>query len=63
MTTATEPALRQCDICGEGIEIEISGWTEGHNAEPAVKDGRCCSDCNMTVVIPLRLEAIYGLQR
>jgi hypothetical protein len=61
--TTTASYARLCDICGEGIDIEISGWSRGHNAEPVVKDGRCCSDCNMAAVIPMRLEAIYGLQR
>ena len=60
MKTAT--AARNCDICGGEIEIESSGWSEGHNADPVV-DGRCCSTCNTTVVIPDRLSRIYGLQR
>jgi hypothetical protein len=28
----------------------------GHDAQP-VNDGRCCDVCNITVVIPMRLEA------
>jgi hypothetical protein len=49
-----------CIICGNLIDElrhPISGevvWDQGHNAEP-VKDGRCCSHCNNTVVLPQRL--------
>ena len=44
-----------CSICGHPIAVEPSGWREGHNAEPVVKEGRCCAACNQTVVIPKRL--------
>jgi hypothetical protein len=44
-----------CSICGHPIAVEPSGWREGHNAEPVVKEGRCCASCNQTVVIPKRL--------
>ena len=43
--------LKDCDICGEPIYPELSGWTEGHNADP-VTEGRCCEVCNNTKVIP-----------
>lgn len=39
-----------CCICGE----PIVGY--GHNPNPVKKNGRCCNDCNATVVIPARLE-------
>jgi hypothetical protein len=29
-------------------------WDQGHNAEP-VADGRCCDECNYTVVLSARL--------
>ena len=48
---------KDCVICGLKIEIITDGdfeWTEGHNAEP-IKQGRCCTYCNDTVVIPTRL--------
>ena len=32
---------------------------QGHNAEP-VKSGRCCERCNVSVVIPKRLEKKFG---
>jgi hypothetical protein len=36
---------------------KITGWKEGNNAEP-VNSGRCCDDCNMSVVIPARLKRL-----
>lgn len=50
----TEPT-KKCCICG--LDIQPAGdWLEGHNAEPAAT-GRCCDECNATVVIPTRLAA------
>lgn len=47
-----------CSICGEDIDVDpISGWDGGHNAAP-VNDGRCCTRCNTTVVIPRRIRDI-----
>lgn len=46
-----------CSICQELIGKDVSGWEEGHNAQP-INDGRCCSHCNVTVVIPARLIQI-----
>lgn len=43
--------MRKCSICGE----RYTGF--GHNAQPA-NDGRCCSCCNDTVVIPVQLARI-----
>jgi hypothetical protein len=43
----------KCSICQ--LEIPAVGdWTQGNSAEP-VNDGRCCDQCNATVVIPARL--------
>jgi hypothetical protein len=39
-----------CVICENFYE----GW--GNNPEPIKEDGRCCNNCNTTVVIPKRLE-------
>lgn len=47
----------KCSICKGEIEVQGT-WTEGHNAEPAVENGRCCANCNETVVIPTRLRAM-----
>ena len=41
----------KCSICGD----KIKGY--GHNAEP-VNSGRCCDDCNSTVVIPRRIMSL-----
>lgn len=46
-----------CCICGGQIEIDKrSGWNQGHNAWPVVEEGRCCGNCNASVVIPERIE-------
>jgi hypothetical protein len=53
--------INTCSICKNDIDIQtnpqtgIEIWAEGHNAEP-VNSGRCCSDCNLSVVIPARLS-------
>ena len=38
---------KKCDICGG----EIKSILDDNNAEPLVKGGRCCSDCNVQVVM------------
>ena len=56
----TSKNTQDCCICGEKIDAMVNPdtgkeiWTKGHNAEP-VKEGRCCSDCNNKVVVPLRI--------
>ena len=46
----------KCIICKDNIKVhELSGWSEGHNAEP-VKSGRCCDDCNDDVVMGVRFH-------
>ena len=40
---------KKCVLCGK----EFEGY--GNNAQP-VKDGLCCDECNMKVVIPARLK-------
>jgi len=48
-----------CAICKGEIEVArcaLGAWTEGHNAEPVVEGGRCCGNCNNSVVIPARLR-------
>jgi hypothetical protein len=47
----------KCCLCGEEIKPTITGWTEGNNAMP-LKDGRCCSYCNYTKVLPERIRRI-----
>ena len=56
----TSDNTQDCCICGKKIDALVSSktgeevWTKGHNAKPA-KDGRCCSDCNNKIVLPLRI--------
>lgn len=47
----------KCDICTSEIDVQASGWKEGHNAFPISK-GRCCTRCNDTEVIPMRIAII-----
>ena len=48
----------ECVICKNEIEMQPNGWSEGHNAEP-IKDGRCCDECNYTVVLPSRMDMLF----
>ena len=56
----TSKNTQDCCICGNNIDAMVNPdtgkeiWTKGHNALP-VKDGRCCSDCNNKIVVPLRI--------
>lgn len=43
----------ECCICGTGI----IGF--GHNPSPVLDDGRCCDNCNTTVVIPVRISQAF----
>ena len=62
MNNVTNLKDRKCSICEGHIEPlrddkgEIV-WEGGNNAHP-VTDGRCCDECNMTVVIPARMAQI-----
>lgn len=44
--------MNKCVICKK----EITGY--GNNAAP-VRKGRCCDNCNATVVLPMRI-ALMG---
>ena len=44
-----------CIICGFKIGIDSDGWDGGHNASP-INEGKCCEECNDTVVTPMRLR-------
>ena len=46
-----------CSICNEPIPTTSYGWSEGNNAQP-INDGRCCDNCDATVVIPKRIERV-----
>jgi len=41
----------KCVICGKEIKDKF-----GHNPYPIAMEGRCCSDCNYSLVIPARLK-------
>jgi hypothetical protein len=51
-----EDAAGCCSMCRQ----PFVGW--GNNAQP-INDGRCCSGCNQTVIIPARLAFIAGRVR
>lgn len=48
--TRHEEQHHTCCICGK----EFIGY--GNNPDPVEKSGRCCDECNATVVIPERLK-------
>jgi hypothetical protein len=53
----------KCVICGNEIDLQFNEdgkvtWSKGHNAEP-VESGRCCSTCNYTVVLPVRITKVF----
>ena len=56
--------IHKCCICEETIDIQTNSkgeiaWTAGHNALP-IKNGRSCTICNDSVVIPQRIANIYA---
>ena len=48
----TNVVNKTCCICGK----EFTGY--GNNPSPVKEKGRCCDECNATVVIPKRLEQL-----
>ncbi len=44
----------KCSICTSEIDVQANGYKEGHNAFP-ISNGRCCTKCNDTEVIPMRM--------
>ena len=54
--------IMQCIICKKEIEKQytkdgVMYWDQGNDALP-IADGRCCSKCNATLVVPARFENI-----
>jgi len=47
----------KCSICTSEIDIQANGFEGGHNAFP-LSNGRCCTKCNDTEVIPMRIAII-----
>ena len=52
----------KCVICKDKILPESSGWDQGHNPDPVKTKGRCCSLCNDTVVLPVRLQLHFNTE-
>lgn len=51
----------KCSICKNQIIPDVVGWDKGHNAQP-VNNGRCCSHCNSSVVLPARIKEMFKNQ-
>ena len=47
----------KCSICTNEIDVQSNGWEEGHCALP-LSNGRCCTICNDTEVVPMRMAFI-----
>ena len=47
----------KCSICTNEIDVQSNGWEEGHNALP-LSNGRCCTICNDTEVVPMRMAFV-----
>ena len=47
----------KCSICTSEIDVQANGYEGGHNAFP-ISNGRCCTKCNDTEVIPMRMAFI-----
>jgi hypothetical protein len=47
----------KCEIEKQYTEEGVMYWDQGNNAQP-IDDGRCCNECNATIVIPARLTEI-----
>ena len=47
----------KCSICTSEIDVQANGYEGGHNALP-LSSGRCCTKCNDTEVIPMRMAFI-----
>jgi|TARA_R100000482_G_scaffold124903_1_gene79769 hypothetical protein len=49
----------KCSICTSEIDVQANGYEGGHNAFP-ISNGRCCTKCNDTEVIPMRMAFIHS---
>lgn len=57
----------KCSICNHEIDKQFTSdgkmfWDKGHNPQPVKpnSDDRCCSDCNSSIVLPARLNALFA---
>lgn len=44
--------MKTCVICGKSFK----GW--GHNPAPIYKEGKACTDCNLNLVVPVRIKKL-----
>tara|TARA_R110000822_G_scaffold3972_22_gene17052 strand:- start:81 stop:290 length:210 start_codon:yes stop_codon:yes gene_type:complete len=63
MTNITNLKDVKCVLCEGYIQPKktedgVVYWRDGNNAQP-IMDGRCCDECNNTLVIPARMDAIF----
>tara|TARA_R110002049_G_scaffold233062_1_gene406388 strand:- start:254 stop:526 length:273 start_codon:yes stop_codon:yes gene_type:complete len=49
----------KCSICTSEIDVQANGYEGGHNAFP-LSNGRCCTKCNDTEVVPMRMAIIMS---
>ena len=49
----------KCSICTSEIDVQANGYEGGHNAFP-ISNGKCCTKCNDTEVIPMRMAFIHS---
>tara|TARA_Y100000022_G_C13096253_1_gene304694 strand:+ start:210 stop:482 length:273 start_codon:yes stop_codon:yes gene_type:complete len=49
----------KCSICTSEIDVQANGYEGGHNAFP-ISNGRCCTKCNDTEVVPMRMAFIHA---
>ena len=54
--------LIDCVICNNPISTDPYGWSGGANAEP-IAEGRCCHDCDASVVIPYRILQAFSTNK
>ena len=54
MKSRENEKLWKCCICGKWFK----GW--GNNPSPVKEKGQCCDMCNMTTVIPARINALHN---
>lgn len=47
----------RCIFCGK----EIKGY--GNNPEPVERVGKCCDSCNLSIVVPARMELLKDIWR
>ena len=49
----------KCSICTSKIDVQANGYKGGHNAFP-LANGRCCTKCNDTEVVPMRMAFVVS---